>query len=84
MAMNGSGTVRIVGAAAVGAVVGLASTSLVLGSLEFGIFGAVGGAVLCMIGALAQVEALRGLIRDCRPGGPGEGKTPLARPGCLP
>jgi hypothetical protein len=47
---------KIVAAAFVGAVGGLVGTTLVLGSIEFGIFGAVGGAVVSMIGALAQVE----------------------------
>jgi hypothetical protein len=55
-ALKGSGTVPVVGAAMLGAAGGLAATVLVLGSLEFGIFGAVGGAVLSMIGVLARLE----------------------------
>jgi hypothetical protein len=48
--------IKVVGAAAVGAAGGLATTALVLGSPEFSIFGAVGGAVAAMIGVLAQHE----------------------------
>ncbi len=55
--MKVSRTAMIVAAAVVGAAGGLAGTALVLRSVEFGIFGAVGGAVLSMIGALAQVES---------------------------
>jgi hypothetical protein len=50
------GSVKIVAAAVVGAVGGLAATALMLGSLEFAIFGGIGGAVVAMIGALAQSE----------------------------
>jgi hypothetical protein len=53
---KGSATVRIVGAAVLGATAGLAATALVVGSVAFGIFGAVGGAVVAMIGALATYE----------------------------
>jgi hypothetical protein len=52
-----SSTVKIVAAALVGAAGGLVGTAVVLGSLEFAIFGAVGGAVVSMIGALTQIEA---------------------------
>jgi hypothetical protein len=55
-ALKGSSTVKIVAAALVGAAGGLVGTAVVLGSLEFGIFGAVGGAVVSMIGALTQLE----------------------------
>jgi hypothetical protein len=51
-----SPTAKVVAAALVGVVGGLVGTALVLGSPELGIFGAVGGAVVSMIGALAQVE----------------------------
>jgi hypothetical protein len=50
------GSWKIVAAAVVGAAGGLAATALALGSLEFAIFGAIGGAVVSMIGALAQSE----------------------------
>ena len=50
------GTWKVVAAAAVGAAGGLAMTAVALGSFEFGIFGAVGGAVASMIGALAHLE----------------------------
>jgi hypothetical protein len=52
-----SGTAKVVGAALVGAVGGLATTALALGSPEFGIFGAVGGALASMIGVLSQLES---------------------------
>jgi hypothetical protein len=55
-ALKVSSTMKIVGAALVGAAGGLVGTALVLGSLEFGIFGGVGGAVVSMIGALSQFE----------------------------
>jgi hypothetical protein len=51
-----SGSGKIVAAAVVGAACGLAGTALLLGSLEFAIFGGIGGAVVAMIGALAQFE----------------------------
>jgi hypothetical protein len=51
-----SETGTIVAAAVVGAVGGLVGTALVLGSLPFAIFGAIGGAVVSMIAALAHVE----------------------------
>jgi hypothetical protein len=50
-------TVKIVGAAVMGAVGGLAVVAGMLGSVEFGIFGAVGGAVVAMIGTLSQLES---------------------------
>jgi outer membrane lipoprotein SlyB len=51
-----SRTLLVVGAALAGVVGGLVGTALVLGSVEFGIFGAVGGGVASMIGALSQLE----------------------------
>jgi hypothetical protein len=48
---------KVVGAAVIGAAAGLATTVLALGSPEFGIFGAVGGALASMIGVLAQLES---------------------------
>ena len=50
------GTVRVVTAALIGAVAGLAMTTAALGSLEFGIFGAIGSAVAATIAAAIQVE----------------------------
>jgi hypothetical protein len=50
------GSLRIVAAAVVGAAGGLAATAAALGSVEFAIFGGVGGAVASMIGALARSE----------------------------
>jgi hypothetical protein len=49
-------TVAVVAAALVGAAGGLVGTALALGSVEFGIFGAVGGAVASMIASLAALE----------------------------
>ncbi len=51
-----SGSMKVVLAALAGAVGGLAVTALALGSVPFGIFGGIGGAVVAMIGALARVE----------------------------
>lgn len=50
------GNVQIVLAALFGAAAGLLGTLAVLGSFEFAIFGAVGGAVASAIFALARVE----------------------------
>jgi hypothetical protein len=54
---KGSATATVVGAAVLGATAGLAATALAAGSVAFGLFGAVGGAVAAMIGALATFES---------------------------
>ncbi len=51
-----SRTGKIIAAAVIGALGGLTATVLILGSVEFGIFGGVGGALVAMIGTLAQFE----------------------------
>ena len=51
-----NGSVKLVAAAMVGAAGGLAATAAALGSVEFAIFGGVGGAVASMIGALSRTE----------------------------
>jgi len=51
-----AGSVKIVAAALIGAVGGLVVTAVALGSVEFAIFGGIGGAVASMIGALSQTE----------------------------
>jgi hypothetical protein len=51
------GAVRIVAAALVGAACGLVATTAALGSLEFAVFGGVGGAVAAMIAALSRAES---------------------------
>ena len=50
------GTVRIVAAALAGAVGGLVVTAAVMGSLAFGVFGAIGAGVATAIAAAIQVE----------------------------
>lgn len=52
------GSVRIVAAALLGAVGGLAATAAVMG-FPFGIFGAIGGGVVMAIAAGIQVEHSR-------------------------
>jgi hypothetical protein len=47
---------RIVVAAVLGAAGGLVGTTVLLGSVEAGIVGAVGGAIALMIGALTRIE----------------------------
>jgi hypothetical protein len=49
-------SVKIVAAAVMGAVGGFVATATVLRSVEFGILGGIGAAVVSMIAALAQVE----------------------------
>jgi hypothetical protein len=52
-----STTLKVVGGALLGGSAGLLGTALVLGSLEFAIFGAVIGAVATMIGILSLSES---------------------------
>jgi hypothetical protein len=52
-----SGNIKIVLGALVGAAGGLVVTGLALSSFEFGLFGAMGGAVVSAIAAGAQVES---------------------------
>jgi hypothetical protein len=53
-------TARVLLAALGGAAGGLVTTAVALRSFEFGILGAIGGALVVMIGALSQLERTEG------------------------
>jgi hypothetical protein len=48
--------IRVLGAAAVGIVGGFLGTAVVIGSPEFGILGAIGGAIMSMIATATTFE----------------------------